>query len=1502
MFDTTARAIRSTFLGLALIVAGAASCGSDPEPDPSCGDGEVGSGEGCDDGNAVDGDGCTNDCTVAVCGDGVVRAGVEGCDDGNDDDGDACRNDCVPASCGDGVVDDGEACDGDDLDGADCVSEGFLSGDLACSDRCQLVTTDCVAPGCGNAVVEGGEACDGAELAGEDCVSLGFESGTLACGDDCLAFDTDGCVLDTCDNGALDAGEVCDGALLDGEDCVSQGFVAGTLACDSSCLGFDTLGCVLATCGNGTFDAGELCDGALLNGQDCVSQGFASGTLACAGTCQSFDTFSCVPSVCGNAVVEPGEACDDGNQIDDDACANDCTDTAGPLVTVCAELAPLPGGATCEVTPGDGSKLLIGTLLIPGQVIRGGEVLVNAAGQITCVSSIDACDCSAQAAGATIINCPTGVISPGLINAHDHITYTQNDPYFDSGERYEQRHDWRRGQRGHTEIDSAGSATSDQIRWGELRFLMGGATSTVGSGSATGFLRNLDRANGQEGLNQGVVHYQTFPLDDAGGAQLDGVCNYGANADTEADIDADPAYFPHVSEGIDAVARNEFLCTSSSEFDLAAPGLSHDLAEPQSAFIHSIGLQANDYALMAGEGTAVIWSPRSNITLYGDTAVVTMADTLGVLIALGTDWMPTGSMNMLRELRCADELNTNYYGGHFTDEDLWLMATANGAQASATDDAIGALRVGLVADIAIFDGATSADHRAIIDAEPEDVALVMRGGKVLYGDATVVATVPNTGTCDVVDVCGASKRLCAMGDIGKSLAQLTSSAGDIYPAFFCAAVPDDEPSCVPSRVNLPGLPPVSIGGSTIYDGTITAADDDGDGIPDTSDNCATVFNPVRPVDAGVQADFDVDGVGDACDVCPLDADTDTCTTFDPSDVDGDGVANFEDNCPGDPNAGQADADGDDKGDVCDDCPDDANPGNAACPATIYEIKKILVGQSSLAPGDAVSLFDVLVTGRADSGFYVQVHEDDGAAYEGADFSGVFVYSPGNIVTAGDRIDIGSATVSDYYGQIQLAGASGIVVLSTGNAAPAPIVASAAEVQTGGARADALESVLVTVPDLVVTSITPAPGPGESGVTNELEVDTIGDAETDALRVNDGLYLIAPFPSVGENFESITGVLDFRNDHSKLEPRSAADIVGGELVIIGLTPAQTFAREGVLGAPTIPTPLTITLSRVPTEDTFVPVVSSDENRLAVVDGGVTVLAGETTAVVLVDGLVDDTVPVTLTATLGNALTADVRVIAADAQPTLVGLEPADATVAPNGTLAFTATLDLPAPPGGILLSLSVSPPTAGDVPVAVVIPADQLVVTFDYVDLGVETAAVVTADLDGDGALTADVTVVDGALHFSEYVEGSANNKAIELSNPTPVAIDLAAAACTLSLYSNGAMTSTPVNLTGTIAAGDVRVICNPSAGATLATACDATSSVVNFNGNDAFVLTCDGAVLDALGQIGNSADYAANVTLRRRCGISTGDPDPSDPFVAAAEWVSLAQDTFTGLGAAACAP
>ncbi len=193
--------------------------------------------------------------------------------------------------------------------------------------------------------------------------------------------------------------------------------------------------------------------------------------------------------------------------------------------------------------------------------------------------------------------------------------------------------------------------------------------------------------------------------------------------------------------------------------------------------------------------------------------------------------------------------------------------------ATATDDAIGQLAPGLVADIAIFDGASNKNYRAVIDAKPDDVVAVMRGGKLLYGDKAIIdANIGGTGgaACDEIDGLHAPEERVPheRRDRKARYADLQTLVSASYELFFCGT-PDAEPSCTPARM-------ASVKGSTVYTGVPAMDDSDGDGIPDSTDNCPKVFNPIRPLDNGTQPDSDADGVGDPCDPCPLEANATSC--------------------------------------------------------------------------------------------------------------------------------------------------------------------------------------------------------------------------------------------------------------------------------------------------------------------------------------------------------------------------------------------------------------------------------------------------------------------------------------------------------------------------------------------------------------------------------------------------------------------------------------------------
>ncbi|MGC5019796.1 lamin tail domain-containing protein [Micromonospora sp. DT47] len=161
------------------------------------------------------------------------------------------------------------------------------------------------------------------------------------------------------------------------------------------------------------------------------------------------------------------------------------------------------------------------------------------------------------------------------------------------------------------------------------------------------------------------------------------------------------------------------------------------------------------------------------------------------------------------------------------------------------------------------------------------------------------------------------------------------------------------------------------------------------------------------------------------------------------------------------------------------------------------------------------------------------------------------------------------------------------------------------------------------------------------------------------------------------------------------------------------------------------------------------------------------------------------------------------------------------------------------------------------------------------------------------------------LFISEYVEGSSNNKAIELFNGTGAPVDLAAGGYQLLLSFNGGSSTNTVALTGTVAAGDTFVLAAASAASAILAQADQTTGVSLFNGDDAIVLRKGTTVLDSIGQVGVDpgtewgvgVTSTADNTLRRLPSVTSGDTDPSDAFDPAAQWAGFPTDTFDGLGA-----
>ena len=793
----------------------------------------------------------------------------------------------------------------------------------------------------------------------------------------------------------------------------------------------------------------------------------------------------------------------------------------GITVVTCAD-APTadPGDDVCAVVAGDERMLLVGDVLQHDRVFEQGAVLVED-GLITCVG----CDCVREAAGATEVVCPDAVISPSLVNAHDHIGWMNGEPWVaaaagvDPDLRWEHRHDWRLGERSQPEIaESGGSASRDQRILGEIRMALSGVTALFGSGDMGGLIRDLDgTGSGRAGLASPPADYDTFPLGDSRGAQSTNSCSVYNISGPAASVEA---WAPHVAEGIDEEARNELRCLTGT-----GPS-SQDLLRRHDAIIHGIAVQAEEAQLLADRGIQVIWTPRSNVALYGETAPVTLLDTVGVGIGLGTDWLPSGSMNMLRELSCAASLNDTHFGGYFRDADLFKMATLGSARALGFDDEIGYLAPGYVADIAVFANAGEQHHAAVVRSSVEHVALVLKGGRPLTGNASVVAAL-TAEACDTLPVCGVDKQVC-LGETGRALAELPTP---LYGLFYCDT-PLNEPSCVPARV----LASDQVNGSSLYDGVVGLSDADGDGIVDVDDLCPDTFDPIRPVDDGAQADADGDGLGDVCDVCPLDADVSDCVPADPDDLDQDGIPSWSDNCPRADNADQADADADGKGDACDACPDQPNPGPNACSTTIFALQD--ESDPAHPPVGSAVAVDCVITAAGPRLSWCQDPL-------GGPFSGISIfvgtqatYGDGSNVQIGDRVQL-SGIYEEYYGASQLSDPAFRLVA---NGTPLePVVVDAASIATDGLDAEAYEGVLVRVENVSVVDVNPdAPGDfDEFAVTGNLRIDDLAIDASGTGGLLDNTF------ALDTAFTSITGVHHFSFSDHKLLPRSATDLVLAE---------------------------------------------------------------------------------------------------------------------------------------------------------------------------------------------------------------------------------------------------------------------------------------------------------------------------------------------------------------------
>ncbi len=261
----------------------------------------------------------------------------------------------------------------------------------------------------------------------------------------------------------------------------------------------------------------------------------------------------------------------------------------------------------------------------------------------------------------------------------------------------------------------------------------------------------------------------------------------------------------------------------------------------------------------------------------------------------------------------------------------------------------------------------------------------------------------------------------------------------------------------------------------------------------------------------------------------------------------------------------------------------------------------------------------------------------------------------------------------------------------------------------------------------------------------------------------------------------------------------------------------------------------------------------------------------------DGSVD------LTVDLSTAADCDIDVVLTGGSAT----NGADYSLAASTTLNFTAV-------GATSQSVSVSLIDDMDLEMDETIDVQLQNVTGTCI-IGAASVAEVTIS-DNDNAASGECA----NLYFSEYLEGSSNNKALEIYNPTDAAVDLSG--YSVASFNNGATSPTNTQaLSGMLAAGDVYVIANSSADSIILSEADITSTVTFFNGDDAIILFNGGDTIDAIGEVGvdPGSSWAVDTgftnehTLVRKASIKEGQTNWA---IGATEWDVYAQDDFGFIG------
>ncbi|MEP6619379.1 MAG: amidohydrolase family protein [bacterium] len=389
------------------------------------------------------------------------------------------------------------------------------------------------------------------------------------------------------------------------------------------------------------------------------------------------------------------------------------------------------------------------TLVIQGRVVPmdrddpdaifAGRVYIDASGTIERVTTL-ADPAPAGYAGAPVVNVGTNLVMPGLIDLHNHIGYNTLPLWTEPKQKiaFAHHNSWTTAPTYQSSISWPSralvqAAPEALLAHVQLRALVGGTTAIQGWPSANRkfvqALRNIDDETAGS-TNHGLIRTSTLTLKPLA---------LGAMAQLEKQ---GAGFIYHCAEGqVGSIVAREFIDAGNA-----------GCLGKTFIGIHCNAIAGADWQRWdKSNGGAVVWSPFSNLWLYGTTTDIAAAAKQNVTICLGSDWGPSGTKNVQGEMKVA-KLASQKLALGLTDRDIVAMVTTNPGDTLSRcwPKTIGRLVPGAFADITILRASgTKPVWTQIVESTESTVMLVVYAGIPRYGDAALMTAAPLTKSSTV---------------------------------------------------------------------------------------------------------------------------------------------------------------------------------------------------------------------------------------------------------------------------------------------------------------------------------------------------------------------------------------------------------------------------------------------------------------------------------------------------------------------------------------------------------------------------------------------------------------------------------------------------------------------------------------------------------------------------------------------------------------------------------